>query len=309
MYYFIVNKTGGSGKAAALWEEGRRYLDSEGIAYKEYLTQRAHHATEIAKEINAMDDDDIRLVVVGGDGTINEVLSGIYDFDRIRFGVMPVGSANDFAAGMGLQSDPMSVLKDLVSDRPLRRMDIGQVILPDGSKRIFGISTGIGMDAIVCKKALTSRIKVVLNKIGLGSLTYVILTLITLLGMKYTDVTLKLYNKDDVETINVPKMIFAASMNIPIEGGGVMMTPGAGFDDGKLTLCAAHSVPRLFSIGKLVTIIRKKHVNDKKHFIIRDFDRMEISAAEPMVVHTDGEYAGDVTDLTVEVLAGRLRLI
>lgn len=308
MFYFVVNQTGGSGKAALIWQQAKEILDSRGVEYKAYITERAHHATELASMISSLEDEDIRLVVAGGDGTINEVLSGITDFEKIRFGVIPVGSANDFATGMGLSSDPMKVLSDIISDRPERRMDIGRAILPDGESRIFGISAGIGMDAIVCKKALTSKIKVFLNRIGLGSLTYVVLTLITLLGMKYTDVKMKFYKGDDVTEMVIPRLIFAGMMNMPIEGGGVPMAPDAKYDDGMLTICAAHSVNRFLSIGKLVKVLKKKHPTDK-HFIIRDFEKVEISAEEPMVVHTDGEYAGDVSELVIETLPGRLRLI
>ncbi len=309
MYYFIVNKTGGSGKAAQIWDEAVSILDEKGIAYQAFVTERAHHATELASKICGMDDEDIRLVVVGGDGTINEVLIGITDFSRIRFGVMPVGSANDFATGMGLSADPISVLSDLLEERPVRCMDIGRAILPGDNSRIFGISSGIGMDAIVCKRALTSKLKVFLNRVGLGSLTYVMLTLVTLFDMKLVPTHLKLTDGDDTTEWDIDTLIFAAAMNMPIEGGGVAMAPDAGFDDRKLTMCAAFGVHGITAVGALLKVLKKKHIEDKKHFIVRDFDRLTITSSEPMVVHTDGEYAGDVTELTIEVLPGILKLI
>ena len=237
------------------------------------------------------------------------MLSGIKDFEGIRFGVIPVGSANDFAVGMGLSKDPMEVLSSLLSDKPERRMDIGRATLEDGSERLFGISSGIGMDAIVCKRALTSRIKKVLNKLGLGSATYVILTVITLFDMKRVPVHIRLYDGDEVIDRDIPQMVFAAGMNMPIEGGGVAMTPDAGYDDGKLSLCTGFGVHGFAAVGALLSVLKGKHKKNTRNFYLRDFDRIELTSESPMVVHTDGEYAGDMNRLILEVLPGKLRLI
>ena len=317
MYYFIVNESGGSGKAKAVWQEITEYLHDEDIAYREYKTLYTRHATEYAGDISKADDDDIRLIVVGGDGTINEVLNGIEDFSRIRFGVIPVGSANDFANGMGTETNPMKQIrlltaKSVSESSDEKRMDLGAAILEDGSRRIFGISSGIGMDAIVCKRALTSRLKTFLNKIHLGKATYVLLTIATLFDMKLVPVTIRYKdgrNGGDEIVKTIPKMVFAAGMNVPIEGGGVAMTPHARHDDGALSLCSGFGVHGFTALGALLKILRGTHENDGEHFLVTDFTSMELTSEEPMVVHTDGEYAGDMKRLRMEVMPKVLRLL
>ena len=95
MYYFIVNYTGGSGKAKKTWDRVHFLLKQKNIEYKAYVTKYGGHASELAKRISELDEDDIRLVVVGGDGTINEVLNGITDFDQYQRAIMNVESWTD----------------------------------------------------------------------------------------------------------------------------------------------------------------------------------------------------------------------
>ena len=124
---------------------------------------------------------------------MNEVLNGITDFDKVRFGMIPSGSGNDFARGLMIDKNPNialhQILKAISREKngiPVSRVDIGQVRWGETEEesRIFGISSGIGLDAIVCKKALHSKLKKVLNKIHLGKLTYLLLTVSSLFSMK-----------------------------------------------------------------------------------------------------------------------------
>ena len=94
--YFIVNEGARTGKAAEVWKLVRGLLIEKGIAYKAYETKHKGHATSLAAHIAALPQDVIYLVVLGGDGTVNEVLNGITDFDKVRLGVIPTGSGNDF---------------------------------------------------------------------------------------------------------------------------------------------------------------------------------------------------------------------
>ena len=54
------------------------------------------------------------LIVVGGDGTLNEVLNGMHDFEKIRFGYIPTGSGNDFARGMKINGTPTENLERIL---------------------------------------------------------------------------------------------------------------------------------------------------------------------------------------------------
>ena len=95
----IVNNGAGTGSAVAVWKETKEYLQENGISYNAYLTRYEKHAVKLAGQIcGKIPQGPIYLLVVGGDGTINEVLNGITDFDRVRLGVcgksQPVSTRN-----------------------------------------------------------------------------------------------------------------------------------------------------------------------------------------------------------------------
>lgn len=340
MYYFIVNVSGGSGKAKKTWIRVRDELKRRNVEYKAFRTKSSEHAGELAGKISKLSDDNIHMVVVGGDGTINEVLNGIKDFDRITFSVIPSGSANDFARGLDISKDPVSVLDGILdASKESQRIDVGCVtvvhkkndnnrvmsekfdfdkksIIEDSideiviHKRLFGISSGIGLDAIVCKKALDSKIKNVLNKLNLGSLTYIILTVISLFTMDYIEAEIEVYDTASSslkEKIILKKMIFAAFMNVRAEGGGVPMAPDARYDDGKLSICIASDISKLNAFTKLPLLVMAKQ-EKIKGFKLFDASKIVVRTKQPSVVHADGEYVGDETEIIIECLNNKLKL-
>ena len=194
MLYFIVNEKSRSGKGAAVWREVQETLHAEKVAYKAWVTEYEGQALALA--------DDICLVALGGDGTANEVINGITDFERVRFGVIPTGSGNDMARGLGITGNPTENLKRILACMQMdkaqcRTIDLGEVRYKGGeTSRLFAISSGLGLDAIVCKKALKSKLKDTLNKLHLGKLTYLLLTVQTLFSMHTTNASVRYEKKD-----------------------------------------------------------------------------------------------------------------
>ncbi len=305
MFYFIVNKQGGSGRGAKKWKAVKRILLERNVAFKAYETKYPGHAEKLARKITSLPDREIRLIVAGGDGTINEVLNGISDFERVLLGVIPIGSANDFVTGLGLPGTAEDAMLSLLSsiDRPERRVDIGRVMAENGTDRLFGISSGIGLDAIVCKKVQQSGQKKLLNFLHLGSLSYELMTVETLFSMKKYSMRITLGNR----SYQMRDLIFLAGMNLRAEGGGVPMCPDARPDDGKLSVCLADGISRGRAFMLFPSLIKGKH-NGKKGFMLFDTEQLILTAEKPMVLHADGEYLGDVKKIRMSILPGKLRL-
>jgi YegS/Rv2252/BmrU family lipid kinase len=246
------------------------------------------------------------LIVVGGDGTINEVLSGIRDFDAIRLGVIPVGSGNDYARELHLDHDPAACICHILDDGEESTIDLGRVSWNQGlGERLFAISAGIGLDAIVCKKALTSRLKKCLNKFHLGKLTYLLLTVQTLFSMETANVTLTLPGKSP---LSLDHMIFLAGMNFRAEGGGVPMAPHADHTDGHLDLCTAYGIPKWKTFFLLPLLVLAKHEGVQGISLIH-CQVARLQTDRPMIVHADGEYCGSFTDVEFSILPGKLTII
>ncbi len=289
MYYFIVNATSRTGKAQQIWKDVKAELDSKGIEYKFYMTGSRGHAKKLASKICEREGE-IELIVVGGDGTANEVINGIRDFDRVKFGYVPTGSGNDLGRGLGISKrKPVDQLNHILNSDETMKMDLGEVITGDGERRLFAISAGIGVDASVCKQALTSKLKKFLNKFGAGSATYSILTVKTLFTMPLCDGVVEL----DDGTIKKPSnIIFCAAMNHPWEGGGVPMAPNANAFDGKLSVCCVSDIKRIKCFGSFGLLLAAKQ-DRIKGFDIYDCKSVKINLEDNMVVHADGEYCGE----------------
>lgn len=306
MYYFIVNRTSGSGRAKKVWTEVKKELDKSGAEYQVFFTDHAGHAGELADEICGYAEECIHLVVVGGDGTVNEVMNGMHDFDKVRFGYIPTGSGNDFARGMKITGTPAENLQRILREETVQAVDIGEVSWKNGNgKRRFAISSGVGMDADVCKQALTSKLKKFLNKIRLGSMTYVCLTIKSLFTMPTTTARITF---DHGETKTYEKLIFLAGMNQPYEGGGVPMAPRGNAFDGKLSVCLAWGISRLQAFFLLPILVAGKHEHIKG-FQVVECESVELEIEQDMVLHADGEYCGDITHAAFRCLPGKLHMI
>lgn len=308
MYFFIVNLTSRTGKAREIWIQVEKELKRRGVAYEAYITKYAGHAGELADELctrGAEDPAGACLVVVGGDGTANEVINGMHDFDRIRFGYIPTGSGNDLGRGLKLPKDPRKALDGILKAREPFRMDLGLVTDGAGRERYFAISTGIGIDAEVCRQALTSKLKKFLNHLGLGSLTYVLLTVKSLFTMPTTELDISF---DGGEKKRISRMIFVAGMIHPWEGGGVPMAPRADCQDGKLSVCCVYGIPRWKAFFLLPRLVQGKH-EGLKGFEIVDCRQYELKIMGPMAVHGDGEHLGEQTHVTCRCLPGKLQVM
>ena len=189
MYYVVINPASRSGRGAKIWAELEPALTEKKIQYTAYFSTKAGHVTEIVKNLcdtvlPSSEDALLKLIILGGDGTMNEALQGITDFKRVHLGYIPTGSSNDMARDLQVSKNVINTLERILSCKEPVPTDIGCVTFDNISetqdayseaslpkKRYFAVSCGIGFDAAVCEEALTSRFKRIMNKIGLGKLT------------------------------------------------------------------------------------------------------------------------------------------
>ena len=170
MYHFIANPNARSGQGLALWEKIKLKLIAEHIDYQIHFTHHRHHATEIAAELTASGDP-VTIVVLGGDGSVDEVICGLQNLSRVTLGYIPIGSGNDFGRGLALPSDTMKALDLVLHSEQTRKINLGVLHYHDKVHR-FAVSSGIGYDAAICHQLCISRVKVFFNRLGLGKLAY-----------------------------------------------------------------------------------------------------------------------------------------
>ncbi len=301
--YFIVNKASKSGRAAEDWDRVEAYLKAHNVSYEARITRARGDAMAWTREITEANPA-CHIFAMGGDGTLNEVLNGIADFEKVVYTPLPAGSGNDFVRGVGIKGTALEILERALDETgPVKQLDIGRVSHKDGS-RFFGVSSGIGVDAYVCLQALDSKLKKVLNKIHLGSATYGLLTVGDILTMPLSDAIVTWDNNEPVE---IHQGIFIAAMNCPAEGGGIRMVPYAKPDSGFLSAFMAHDISRIACFMKLPFLVAGKH-EKLKGFTFADFSKMNIKMDKAMCVHADGEHIGFLDEITIECLPKILKI-
>ncbi len=214
MFHVIINPASRSGRALALWKNAEHCFREAEISYEVYFSQYQGHIEEICRDLTSKGQD-VKLVIFGGDGTVNEAINGIQDFDHVQLGYVPTGSSNDLARGLGLAKDPLQVLSRILEGETARTVDLGVVhyldkenaqqtnaykstlqkdsaVPTDNSSRRFIVSAGIGFDAAICQEVSVSPFKKVFNKLHLGKLIYLAVAIRLILTQKMVPATVTL---------------------------------------------------------------------------------------------------------------------
>ncbi len=297
MYHIIINPMSRSGKGLKIWkQEVEPLLHTEGISYRSYFSREAGDVARIASDIlSSATDHPIRIILLGGDGTVNEAIQGMKDTSNVILGYIPTGSSNDLARDLQIPTEPADALRLILHDGNVFPMDLASVAYDDGSKRRFIVSCGIGFDAAVCEEALHSNIKKFFNKVGLGKLTYLGIALKQLITAKSAKCIITL---DDGTTATIKRLLFVTCMLHRYEGGGFMFCPDADATDGYLDLCAVGDSPKFLLLFALPSAFKGKHYF-MKGVTPYCAKKVRIETSAPLWLHTDGEVWRKTTAFTV----------
>ena len=320
MYHFVVNPASKSNHGLQIWNELEKYLSQKEIEYTVCFSKQCGNITQLVKDIcTTCDENPLKVVVLGGDGTLDEALQGITDYNKVTLGYIPTGSSNDFARALKYPGTPIACLERILACKKPVMVDLGKLEYletdTERSKyntskldtiRYFDVSCGYGFDAAICEEALNpTGIKGFFNKIGLGRLTYV--------GIAFAEVYRGIRPNGTLITeeglkIELKKLRFVAAMNTLFEGGGFMFAPDATYDDGFLDICLVENISSPKLLLHIPAAYKGKHINDKE---IRTYRTkgFEIRTDKPMWVHTDGEVLTKASSIKVSIVPGLLQLL
>lgn len=307
MYHFIVNPVSRSGKGLKLWQQQiEPELKTQNIEYSVEFSKERGDVTNIVAKISsaAKNESNCIIVILGGDGTVNDAVQGIKDFENTTLAYIPTGSSNDFARDLKLPKSVKKNLRRILSAKAPVLMDVGQVETERGTRR-FAVSSGLGFDGAVCQKSVHSILKKRLNKIGLGKLTYLGIALNQIINAPKVDAEITFA---DGKKINAKNLLFFAAMVHKYEGGGFKFCPKADAYDGELDfICAANkTVPGI--LLALPTAFFGFHSIFKGIDIYR-FKTAEIKTSIPLWLHTDGEVGYKAQYLNFSQVDEKLKFI
>ncbi|OZM56099.1 hypothetical protein CIB95_13400 [Lottiidibacillus patelloidae] len=305
-HVFIVNPNSASGKGKRTWMKVERYLISNNIPYSIYFTSREGEATEIVKQIVAdkMHDEIKSLIIIGGDGTVQEAISGLPNKEvPFTFGVIAGGTGNDFVRSIGQDKHPIKALKRIEKMKNVTGIDVGFYQLQNSEAQgRFVNALGAGFDAEVGKKANNSKIKSWLNTFGLGSLSYVIALISLIITYKRTNLTINVDGKNH----DFSNVWFITVANGPFYGGGMKISPNSSNQDGALDVIIVHNLSRLKLLTLFGLVFIGKHLQMKE---VATFKGKEIylESEEKILIHADGETVG-YTPANISIIHKSLKI-
>jgi len=270
---FVVNPIAGKGKALNLVPNVENICRKYNCSYEIKYTKGPRDAERIAREAGEEGCYE-RIVVLAGDGTLNEVINGIYGMN-VAVGVIPGGSGNDFIRIINPHTDIDEIIFDNIFG------DITEVDVATCNDRKFINIASVGLDAEIA--AGTESMK----KYFSGSKAYlasVIKTLFTYKGQKMN------INIDGTEIEK--EVLLSAIANGKYYGGGIMPAPDANIHDQLLDICIVNRFPLLKEFILLPRYLKGKHKGLKGVTFTRG-KRIEITSPKQMTVNFDGEVFKD----------------
>jgi YegS/Rv2252/BmrU family lipid kinase len=305
VYHFIINPLAASGKAAMIWRNSKQYIEKKGILYEAYMTSYKGHARSLAYELTSGEEkyNEKIIVVVGGSGTLNEVINGISISAQVTIGYVPVGSRNGFARSMKISRNPRRALRRIFNPRKVHWIDYGVMAYMDTAlhHRRFLVSSGMGIDAEICNDVS----KPSLYRKGRRHLGYVWTIFKELLFFHPYDCELLL---DYQRKINLQKVAFTSVHIAPYECGRFCLAPQADVDDGQFEILVISGATRRRVLKVLVNSLFGSHKNLRgvHHYRCKEFS---ISASEGQSVHVDGEMCGSYSNISYACEKQKLHML
>jgi len=300
---FIVNPHAGGGSTATRWPriavKAKRILRE----FKTVLTRLPGDATTLTTA--AVVEGTRRLVVVGGDGTLNEVINSLMAFDRelrekVCIGIVPNGTGCDFARTLSIPKDIDEALT-LIQTMPIRPMDVGRIVFKDSagrrSQRFFVnvVSFGLGGE-------VAHQVRKAPRSLG-PAFAFFWATMIAVLRYGKKQIHLKIDENPSVtwRSWNV------AIANGRYHGGGMLVAPDAHPDDGVFHITVIGDIPlhRIFSKLQYLYNGRIRQIEGVSGFI---GTRVEAASNHPVLLDVDGEGPGLLPSI-ISIIPGALNLI
>lgn len=291
MLQLIYNPTAGRGRASQALDTVVAGLSAAGAEFQVAVTEGPGHATEIAADTA----DGTTLVAIGGDGTVHEVVAGMWRAglaERV-LGVVPVGSGDDFAFANGIDRRDLDAAVRVLTAGTKTQVDIALV-----NGQPFVNSLGVGFDAEVGDRFRRSP------RFLKGLAGYLYATFASLSQLDPGEVEVEI----DGSVVYSGRSLLVATQNGPRTGGSFLFAPEAVIDDGWLDVVIAGDFGVRETVGLLPKVMKGAHVGHPKITLVRCRELRQ-RWAKPQHGHTEGEPLPLGTDFHVTITPGALTVL
>lgn len=299
-HYFIINPAAGQGQASSYIPQIEQYFTvcSKPEPYTIYTTRGASDVTPYVSRICAETAEPIRFYACGGDGTLNEVVTGVIGHPHASVGVIPAGTGNDFVRSF----QGSSLFQQIAAQ--IEGTDIAIDLIQINDRYAINM-VNIGFDCNVAFAAGQLKQKPLL-KGPLAYLAGVVQQLCHHMGSLLQFHIAK--GQPGAESIS-GEFLLCTIANGSFCGGGFQSSPKAELTDGQLDLAIIKTVPRLKFLALLPSYRTGRYLERLIHtglVTYRQCESLEIIAATPLSVCIDGEISS-FTSLQIRVLPQAIR--
>lgn len=231
------------------------------------------------------------IIAVGGDGTLNEVVSGIAKFeDRPKVGLIPMGTTNDFARAVHIPRDITKAV-DIILKGDSIPVDIG---LMNDDRYFINIAGGGRLTELTYE--VPSKLKTVL-----GQMAYYLKGIEMIPSIRSSRVRIEY----DGQVFDDSAMMFLIGLTNSV-GGFEKLAPDASINDGKFTLLILKELNMAEFIRVASLALRGEHLSDP-HVIYAKASKITVTTQERVLLNLDGEYGG-LLPAVFENLAGHIEM-
>lgn len=269
MYHIIFNPVAGKQKAFKNLGIVERVMAERNAKYEIYKSGGVHDAEYITRELTKSGEKE--LVVLGGDGTLNEVLNGIHDPSNCNLGLVPSGTGNDFAARMGIPLDAEKATLRILDGvaKPVDYIDVS-------GTRSMNVA-GLGIDVDVLERCQRGRMN--------GKLKYLISLVKSLFLFKGYNVKIECEG-GETETRSV---LICAVCNGSLFGGGIKICPEADPSDGKMDVVCVDDPKSILKRMKMLIELMKGKILSYPLTTYFKADKVTFAPENKCPIQLDGE--------------------
>ncbi len=285
---FIFNPKSGVNRSAPFVQASvaRRFLAHCGWPGQVVPTQRAGHATELARQ--AVEEGYELVVAIGGDGTMNEIASALVG-TSVMFGLIPCGSGNGLGRHLGIRGPGRGAYRTLRGGRVLE-MDVGLI----NGRPFFNVA-GLGFEADIAAAFASLKRRGLMGYVRAGAKCW--------RGHRPLECTLR---GDGFEQRLAVSTLAVA--NGSQYGNNARIAPGAAVDDGQLNVTALPPL-RWHSLLPAAMRLFGGSINRQPGAFCRSVRTLEIQTSHPVPSHVDGEPLEPTNQFHFEVRPRSLRVL
>ncbi|MBT8274082.1 MAG: diacylglycerol kinase family lipid kinase [Bacteroidia bacterium] len=297
-WFVIINPTSGNGSARRKWTEINALLKRYGFDFTHCFTTYSGHGKQLAQD--AVIQGFTKIICVGGDGTIHNIINGIMSQNTIpstaiHLGVIPIGTGNDWVRSYHIPKDMEKAIQ-LIKNNNVQYQDIGQIEFQnkDLQSVYFNNLAGIGFDAHVVSKVQKYK--------HFGALAYMIGALMGMFQFKNFQATVS-FNSEKISCNALMILVGLCRYS----GGGMQLTDRADPSDGLFDLSIADNFSKADLLQNLFRLFDGRVTNSDKILTAKtDAVTIEVNAQPAPFIQADGELVGS-GNFRVSIISRALR--